>query len=233
MKNKSSDTNTEAKRKKIAIIGLAAVLAVLIALSVVFSGRILAWAKDPMSFRMMAAQQGLRARVIFILLFAAQILLAFIPGEPLEILAGVAFGTWHGLALVLIGVWLGATISFLLIKRFGRKFTDLFIEREKLEALPIMNNRKRLYGLMFLLYFIPGTPKDILNYAAPLTGIEYLPFIVLSTLARVPSVITSTLGGNELTSKRLDMAILIFGITAIISIVGVVFYRHITKKREK
>jgi len=221
------------RRRIITLVGTAVILAMVILLSIVFGRRIMEWINDPMEFREWAQSKGIVSRLTFIGLFVLQIVLAFIPGGPLEIVAGVAFGTWQGFILTMIGAIIGSAAVFLFIKRFGWRFAELFVEREKIEALPILNNRKQFYSLLFLLFFIPGTPKDVMCYAAPFTGINLLPFLLISSIARVPFVLTSTWGGSTLTARRLDLAFTIFGITAAVTVIGMVLYRRVTKKGRK
>ena len=85
---------------------------------------------------------------------------------------------------------------------------------------------------MFILFIIPGTPKDILTYIVPLTPMKLSTFLLLSTVARLPSVVTSTIGGNALGTGKLTFALIVFGATALISALGILIYRRICKRSE-
>ena len=86
---------------------------------------------------------------------------------------------------------------------------------------------------MFILFFIPGTPKDIMTYFVPLTHMKLGHFLLLSGVARLPSVITSTVGGNALGSGNHWFAVAVFAITAVLSAAGIWMYRRIVKRKEE
>jgi len=103
--------------------------------------------------------------------------------------------------------------------------------REKIDALPLLNNEKALNATAFLLFFIPGTPKDLLTYAAGLTKIKVLPWVLLTSVARLPSIITSTVSGSALGTQQYVLAAVVFGLTALLSGAGFLVYRAAEKKR--
>ena len=72
---------------------------------------------------------------------------------------------------------------------------------------------------MFLLFLIPGTPKDLLVYIAALLPIKPLRFIIISTIARVPSIISSTLVGDNLIAGNWKVSIIVYIVT--FAIVGI------------
>jgi uncharacterized membrane protein YdjX (TVP38/TMEM64 family) len=79
---------------------------------------------------------------------------------------------------------------------------------------------------------IPGTPKDLLSYFVGLTEMKLSEWLIITTIARIPSVATSTIGGNALGEGNYITAITVFAITAVVSILGILIYNYITKKRE-
>ena len=93
-----------------------------------------------------------------------------------------------------------------------------------------MNDEKKLETVIFILYLIPGTPKDVLSYIVPLTDIKPLNFFILLTLARIPSIISSTFAGANLAEGNWFMTIMIFLITAIIGLIGIYFNESFIKK---
>lgn len=101
-----------------------------------------------------------------------QVVVAVLPGEPIEIGAGVAFGVWQGLGLCLIGAALGSTIIFLFTKKLGIKLVEVFVPLEKIRQLKFLQNNRRLHVLVFLLFWIPGVPKDVLTYFVGLTEMK-------------------------------------------------------------
>ena len=123
-------------------------------------------------------------------------------------------------------------LVFLFVRRFGVKAVEVFFPREKIESLRFLHNEKRLALWVFILFFIPGTPKDIMTYIVPLTPMKLSTFLLLSTVARLPSVVTSTIGGNALGTGKLTFALIVFGATALISALGILIYRRICKRSE-
>lgn len=125
-----------------------------------------------------------------------QIIVAIIPGEPLEIGAGYAFGAVEGTILCLIGAVLGGAIVVLLVRRYGIKLVEVFFPKEKIMSLRFMQDSRRLELLVFIVFMIPGTPKDLLCYAVGLTNLRMRDWLWISLVARIPSIITSTIAAR-------------------------------------
>ncbi len=80
---------------------------------------------------------------------------------------------------------------------------------------------------------IPGTPKDLLSYFAGLTDVKIPVWLIICSLGRFPSIITSTIGGDAIGTKNYMLAVAVFVITMVISIAGILVYKYICKKNEK
>lgn len=164
-----------------------------------------------------------------------QIFLAFLPGEPIEILSGMCYGTIGGMILVFIGVFISSFIIIYLVKLFGKNFIYIFFgdkSYEKLINSKLFRNKKKLEILLFILFFIPGTPKDLLTYVGGILPIKPINFLIISTLARFPSIITSTFTGENITSGNFNISIISFVITFIISTIGLVIFNIMSKRAE-
>lgn len=159
-----------------------------------------------------------------------QIVVAVIPGEPIELLMGLMFGTWCGLFLTLAGILIGTTIVFFLVKRFGEPLTSKFVNVHKFDQLKFLHDPARRDSLIFILFLIPGTPKDVLTYFVPFTNIKFSHFLPLATLARIPSVISSTLVGAAVGSGKLWQSAIIFAATALIGLAGIFINSRLTKR---
>lgn len=153
----------------------------------------------------------------------AQIFLIIVPGEPIEILAGMCYGGIWGAVFIMISAGIISTIIFLLVRKFGRKFVYDFCDKEKvakIENNKLFQNPKKIEMIMLILFLIPGTPKDLLVYVAGLLPIKPLRFILISTFARFPSVITSTLAGENLAIGDWKMSIVLYvGILLLVAII--------------
>ena len=84
---------------------------------------------------------------------------------------------------------------------------------------------------LFFVMMVPGTPKDLITYGAGLTGISFPHWILLSTVARIPSVLSSAIGGSALGSAQYEIAVITFVLTLAVSILGIVLYRTFERKR--
>ena len=188
------------------------------------------FAKDPNGFRAWVDTHGIWGRVLYVGMVIFQVLVALIPGEPLEIAGGYAFGAWEGTLLCLLGATLGSTLVFLVVRRWGVRVLELYFPREKIESLRFMQNTPKVRVVAFLLMFIPGTPKDLISYCMGLTKIRLSEWIILSTVARIPSIVTSTVGGDALGGQDYRFAILVFTITLAISLLGGLIYSVYTKR---
>lgn len=199
-----------------------------------FAGRpLVRFAREPERFRAWVDEQGIRAPGLFIGMVILQIIVAVIPGEPLEIAGGYAFGALEGTLLCVLGAFLGRLMVFLLVRRFGTMAVEVFFPLEKLQSLRFLQNEKRLSFWAFLLFFLPGTPKDVLSYFMGLTKLPLRTWIFISLIAPLPSIITSTIGGNALGMGNYTFAVVVFASTLAISGIGIAAYRRICRKYQR
>lgn len=182
------------------------------------------------SFRAVIDSLGPVGILLMLLLQTAQIIVAIVPGEPIELLLGMMYGTVGGLLVSLLGIAIGQTAVFLLVKRYGISFAMRFVNVKEFEKLKFLQAPEKRDSLVFLLFFIPGTPKDILTYFAPFTGIPYLRFLILSLFARIPSVVSSTWAGSSISDGAFIKTLVIFALTGILGLAGILINARITKK---
>ncbi|MBR6532827.1 MAG: TVP38/TMEM64 family protein [Clostridia bacterium] len=221
---------TERKKKTLSAV---AIMAFILFCAVVgwFIGRpMVQFVSEPEKFRAWVDSSGILGRIYFVLMVMFQVIIAFVPGEPLEIGAGYAFGAIEGTLLCLIGITLGSLLVFLLVRKFGIKLVEVFFTFEKIKSAKFLQNRKKVAFLVFLMFFLPGTPKDLLTYFVGLTDIKWKHFFIIATVARIPSVITSTIGGSFLGTQKYTFAIIVFALTLIISAIGWYVYNRMGKE---
>ncbi|HIU31524.1 MAG TPA: TVP38/TMEM64 family protein [Candidatus Caccousia avistercoris] len=231
----TDDERDYRRRRKIVSIASLLVLILFFAVVAVAVGKpLLDMIADPEKFRQWVDSHSIWGRLAFVGMMMLQVIVAVIPGEPMEIGAGYAFGAWEGLLLCLVGMALGTAVIFLFTKLLGVKMVEAFISREKLYSMKFLQNESRLEFIVFLIFLIPGTPKDVLTYFVGLTPMRLRTFLLLSSIARIPSIISSTLGGNALGTQDYRTAVIVFAVTAVLSLAGLLVYRyHSRKKNEK
>lgn len=186
-------------------------------------------AREPEAFRLWVAGFGVWGRVIYVAAVAAQVVLAVIPGEPLELARGYAFGAVEGTVLALLGIVLGSGAVYGLVRRFGRGAAAVFFSREQITSLEFLLASPKSRALAFLLMTVPGTPKDLLSYFAGLTGLGLWEWLGIVAVARIPSVIGSTCSGGAAGNGEYGLAALVIGLTALLSGAGLLYYRHVCK----
>ncbi len=199
-----------------------------------FAGKpLIQFVQEPERFRAWVDEQGVMAPIAFLGMLILQIVVAIIPGEPLEIAAGYAFGAVEGTLLCVLGAFLGRVAVFLLVRRFGTRAVEVFFPLEKLSEWKFLQNRRRLTFWVFFLFFLPGTPKDVLCYLVGLTDLPLRNWLFIAAVAPIPSIITSTIGGNALGTENYIFAIFIFVLTLAVSGLGLLAYRVICQTRER
>ena len=223
---------TERQRKYLAA-GSIAVFLLFFALVFWFVGRpMVRLASQPERFRQWVDSHGLWGGLAFVGMMVVQVVVAIIPGEPLEIGAGYAFGFWKGTLLCLIAIAIGSALVFLLVRKFGTMLVEVFCSREKIQSLRFLHQSRKRDILIFLILFIPGTPKDLLSYFAGLTDIPLGRWLLIATVARIPSVVTSTVGGNAIGEENYLFAILVFAGTLAISGLGLLIYNRLSRRKD-
>ena len=221
------------KKRIIGLISAATVLIALVVLTIFLGGPIVAAIRNKASFREWMQGTGFLKYPLMIGIMALQVIIAFIPGEPIEIVAGYVFGAWGGLILCLLGCALGSTLIILMVRKFGMKFVSLFIERNQVENLRFFKDPKKRDATLFLVFLTPGTPKDILTYLAGLTTVPLGKFLIITSIARIPSILSSTMGGNMLEKQEYKYAVIVFAVTLVLTLAATLIYRTYHNKQKR
>lgn len=223
-------TQYERRRKILAGISLAVVVLLVVFVTLFVSRWLSSFSRE--DFRDYVRSFGALAPAVMLGLQILQVFIALIPGELVESAAGFILGPWLGTLVCYLGIALASALILTLTRRYGVKLVEVFISREKINELRFLSTEQKRNALIFLLFFIPGTPKDLLTYFVGLTDIRLKIFLLLSMVARIPSVITSTFGGHLLGQERYIGAIILYGVTGLLSLLGMVGYNHYLKKKQ-
>ena len=225
--SKSNDSvdHTSRNRKILATVAIA-LFALLVALVTLFAAhKIDELSRDPRVFRNWIQSFGFWGQLVFVCLAAVQVILAAIPGGPVQIAAGYAFGIVEGSLLCTLGIQIGSAIAFLLARYLGMKVIDLFFPREKIDSIQFLQNSKRLDLITFVCFLIPGAPKDLLTYFCGITKIPFWKFMLITTVARFPSIVISVMSGNAIVEQKYFTAIIIVCALAVCSGIGILIYK--------
>lgn len=154
----------------------------------------------------------------------AQVIVAILPGEPVEVVAGMCYGGILGTVLIMASMAIISIGIYLLVRKYGKPFIFHFFKPEQVEKMEnskFFKNEERMEWVMLLLFLIPGTPKDLLVYIGGILPIKPSRFIIMSTLGRFPSVVTSTIAGAALVQGNWKTTIIVYAVTFVM--VGLFF----------
>ena len=191
------------------------------------------FAENPEAFRTWVNTYGIWGRLIFIGMVVLQVIVAFIPGEAVELAAGYAFGILEGTVLSMTGIIIGSWIIFFLVRKYGIRMVQIFFSSKDIAQAGFLRSSRKTRVLSFLLMLIPGTPKDFLSYFAGLTKLTLKQWLLIVSVARLPSVLTSTLTGAAAGEKRYALAGILLGITLLISFSGFLYYRKLCREENE
>lgn len=186
------------------------------------------------AFKARIEESGVYGFLTLIGLQFAQIFLVILPGEPLEILAGMCYGAVGGTIFIFFSVALTTTLIFLLVRKYGRKFIEQSFDKKKIDKIEkskIFQNPKNIEFILAICFAITGAPKDILIYVGGLLPIRPIRFILIATFCRFPSVISSTIVGEYFSEGNWKVSLLIYGITFVITILTLVIIRIFDKDK--
>ncbi len=223
---------TEKQKKRLAA-GAVAVFVLFSAAVFWFVGRpMVRFARQPELFRAWVDERGVWGMIAFVGMVFLQVLVAVIPGEPLELCAGYAFGAVRGTLLCMLGAFLGSVAVFAFVRRYGQPLVEVFFPREKLEKIGFLKDSPKRNALFWLIFTVPGTPKDLLCYFAGLTDLRWGTWLLISTAGRIPSILTSTVGGDAVGVQNYQFALIAFAVTMAISGIGLLIYRSVIRRHE-
>ena len=227
-------------QKKIKIIKITLTAIILIVLAIFF-WKIAPFMKDlsttegQIAFRNKINSMGFLGLLLLFSLQVLQILLVVLPGEPFEVLAGMCYGTWGGWLFITLSVLITTIIIFFSVRKLGKKYLYNFFKKEKVEKImnsKLLKNEANLEMVLCLIFLLPGIPKDLFVYIGGLLPVKPLRFILIATLVRFPSVITSTMVGANITKGNWKISLLIYLLTFVIVAISMVILKIKDKNKE-
>lgn len=206
---------------------LAIFFAAMVWLSIRFGPAITRLFRRPEETRRYLLSYGLAAPLVYILLHMIQVVIAFIPGELVQIAGGYVFGTPLGTLYSVIGVAAGTLIAFVVARAVGFSLVKSLVPGKTLERFEFLANSRHSELIIFLLFLVPGIPKDALTYIAGLTPIKTFKFLLISMLARFPGLLGSAYIGANLQRRRYGPALVLSIAALVLFVLGVVFREKI------
>ena len=164
------------------------------------------------------ASLGIRAYIVVFVLSMMQVVLTFIPAEPLHVVAGISFGLWKGMAVCFAGILVGNTIVFLLHKFFGQKLTDYFAANVEFD-FERAKKSKRIALIVILLYCLPAIPYGIICFFAATLGMRYGKYILITGIGSIPSLILDVGLGHITMSTSWGVSIAVFVVIIILMMI--------------
>lgn len=225
---KKQNKKLTAKQQK--TIGIAAIVVAIIITALIIwlvGVPLVKFASQPEKFREWINDHGVGGRAAYMGMVIFQVIIAVLPGEPFEIAGGYSFGAVEGTILCIAASTIGSMLVFWLVRRYGTKLVKIFFSGEKLKTVKFLKMKEKRDLLYLIIFMLPGTPKDLLSYAAGLTDVSVPVWLLICSLGRIPSIITSTVGGDALGTKNYWFAVIVFAVTLAVSAAGLLIYNRI------
>lgn len=148
-----------------------------------------------------------------------QVVICFLPGEPIQIVSSYFYGIAGGYAIAMIGAITGAAVAFGIARLLGSDAMHLLFGQEKVQYYRKKLNSSRAFIITFVIYLIPGIPKDLVAYVAGVSEMRFIPFIIISTIGRTPGILGSLLMGSFLQTHNYTGLLILLACTGIILLI--------------
>lgn len=156
-----------------------------------------------------------------------QILIPILPGQFFQIAAGWLYGVLLGLLFSIIGSIIGTFLTFYLSKLLGNDAMYLFFGEKRFEKYKSYLNNKKAYFVVFLIYLIPGLPKDLMCYAAGVSEMKLKPFLIISVIGRVPAMTMSLMFGAFYHTHNYPAMIAVSIVVVIVCLICLIYRKKI------
>ncbi|MBE7086761.1 MAG: hypothetical protein E7369_00490 [Clostridiales bacterium] len=223
--------------KKVKIFSFIAFIVVFMGLLVfMFSGEnfeiVKSLFRDDLSeseFKSLLQSFGIKGSITLSILSMLQVVLTFLPAEPVQVLAGIGYGFWHGGAICLVGVILGNTAIYVLFKIFGDRLIDYFKKNIEIDFNKLKTS-SRVALIIFILYFLPAIPYGLICFFAASLQIRYPRYIILTTLGSIPSILIGVGLGHLAIASSWILSLIVFGVLVVILVILAIYRKPLFKK---
>ena len=202
------------------------------ALSGYLARPLLQFLSEPERFRAWIGERGVWGVAAFMLLNMLQVFVAVIPGGPFSMAAGYAFGPLWGTLICLAATTAASTLVLLIVRRWGGAAVR-FLSGKDPEELALFQKMERAEWVFLLVFLIPGSPKDVLSYAAGLMKLPLPSWIVINLIGRIPGIALSVLGGDRVMRGDYLLAAGLTLLCGALYIAGMIIYKNYMEKKKK
>jgi uncharacterized membrane protein YdjX (TVP38/TMEM64 family) len=203
----------------------AAFLLFIVVIGVKYSPWIISLAQEPENFRSLLLSHGRAGIFIYILFQMAQAVIATIPGEPVQIAGGYIYGIAAGTVYSLIGIIFGYMIVFLIVRAVGYPLVKIAVPENKIRKMQKYFLSPKADAVIFILFLIPGLPKDFFVYIIGLTPVSPFRFFVLVTIARFPAMVGASYIGANIMQENYPAVVVASMISLLLFLAGF-FYKE-------
>ncbi|WP_242971970.1 TVP38/TMEM64 family protein [Haloimpatiens massiliensis] len=189
--------------------------------------------KDPVKIKKAILSYGNYSVLVFLMLQIIQVVVFFIPGEIIQIAGGYIYGTVLGGAFSILGILIGSFMVYYISRYLGRDLVQKMVSKDKFKLFHKILDASSHVKIIFLLYLIPGIPKDALAYICGIADVSFKDFIIFSTLGRIPAIFISTYFGNRIEVGEIGSIVVISIVVLIIFIISTIKGNSILKKMSK
>ncbi|GAB1432418.1 TVP38/TMEM64 family protein [Spirochaetota bacterium] len=177
--------------------------------------------------------RGRLAPLVFIALQAFQVIVFMIPGELVQMAGGFIFGLWFGTLWSVIGISLGSIFNFFVGRFLGRPFVRAILGIERMHKVDMLSAGRRIKTAYFLLFLVPGIPKDTLCYAAGASKLSVTGFMVISMLGRLPGIFGSSCIGAAVFDSKYFLSLGLLFVASAFLVLGVFYKNRLLKYLER
>lgn len=169
--------------------------------------------------------------IILLVIQVLQIVLFFIPGEVIEFSSGLLYGILGGYLICIAGQILAILLTYFLVMIFGKALVDKMVDKETMDKVEERHTRAEV--LLFFCLLIPGIPKDVFNFVAPYCKVPMWKYIIITLIARFPTVFSSILMGAAILNGEFNLSLIVLIVSATVGICGIIFNKQIVKLIDK
>ena len=211
------------RKSPLAYIAFPLFIGLIIALVLVFRDELWGLFKDREAIRVWIGERGVLGPLAYIAMQVLQVVIFVIPGELVQVAGGYVFGFALGSLYTLVGIALGSLVNFYAGRLLGRPFVESLFARERIEEIERVTGSGKGAAGFFLLFVIPGIPKDVLCYVAGVSRLGLPAFLAVSMAGRLPGILGSAFMGSAAYTGAYRSAIIVLAVAAALFALGLAF----------